>query len=130
MLISSQDPMAWSEVGGFDLSETVSPPKPPVLDGTYPAHDDSTEDVGYSTSAPALCTPCVGMSQGKSITNNNTHTAGKFNSPPLSLSRKKMRERTDQSLSNETNCGSFTDNTKSLLKSTPVKGVPFSPSQV
>ncbi|KAK3541304.1 hypothetical protein QTP86_020974, partial [Hemibagrus guttatus] len=122
------DPMVWSEVGSFDLPESVSPPKPPVLDGTYPAQSDGTEDVGYHTPAPALCRPHDGMSQGKPVS-HSTHTAGKFNSPPLSLPRKKMRERADQSLNDDTNCGSFTDNTRSSLKSTPVKGLPFSPSQ-
>ncbi|XP_053084137.1 myb-related protein A isoform X3 [Pangasianodon hypophthalmus] len=122
------DPMVWSEVGSFDLSESVSPPKPPVLDGAYPAQDDGTEDVGYHTPAPALCRPRIGMSQGKPVP-HNTPTVGKFNSPPLSLPRKKTRERADQSLSDDANCGSFTDNTRSSMKSTPVKGLPFSPSQ-
>ncbi|MCJ8745860.1 hypothetical protein PDJAM_G00135230 [Pangasius djambal] len=122
------DPMVWSEVGSFDLSESVSSPKPPVLDGAYPAQDDGTVDVGYHTPAPALCRPRIGMSQGKPVP-HSTPTVGKFNSPPLSLPRKKTRERTDQSLSDDANCGSFTDNTRSSLKSTPVKGLPFSPSQ-
>ncbi|KAK2814831.1 hypothetical protein Q7C36_023097 [Tachysurus vachellii] len=113
------DPMAWSEVGSFDLSESVSPPKAPVLDGTYPAHDDGSE---------ALCRPHDGMSHGKPVS-HSTRTVGKFNSPSVSLPRKKTRERADQSLSDDTNCGSFTDNTRSSLKSTPVKGLPFSPSQ-
>lgn len=127
--LSLQDPMGWSEVGNFDLSETASPHKPPTLDGIYPAQDDGTEDVGYHTPAPALCRPRVGMGQGKPVT-HSTRTEGKFNSPPLSLPRKKTRERVDQPLSDDVNCGSFTDNTKSSLKSTPVKGLPFSPSQV
>lgn len=122
--LALQDPMGWSEVGNFDLSETVSPPKPQVHDAVYPAQDDSTEDVGYHTPAPELCRPGVGMSLGKSVSHS------KFSSPPMSLQRKKTRERADQSLSDDANCSSFTDTTKSSLKSTPVKGLPFSPSQV
>ncbi|XP_027025596.1 myb-related protein A isoform X2 [Tachysurus fulvidraco] len=122
------DPMAWSEVGSFDLSESVSAPKAPVLDGTYPAQDDGSEDVGYNTPATALCRPHDGMSQGKPVS-HSSRTVGKFNSPSVSLPRKKTRERADQSLNDDTNCGSFTDNTRSSLKSTPVKGLPFSPSQ-
>ncbi|KAF4075660.1 hypothetical protein AMELA_G00221380 [Ameiurus melas] len=123
------DPIVWSEVGSFDLSESVSPPKPPVLDGAYPAHDDCTEDVKYHTPAPALCRPHVGTSQGKPVP-HSTRPAGKFDSPPPSLPRKKTRERSDRSLGDDANCvNSFTDNTRSSLKSTPVKGLPFSPSQ-
>lgn len=122
-----QDPIVWSEVGSFDLSESVSPPKPPVLDGAYPAHDDCTEDVKYHTPAPALCRPHVGTSQGKPVP-QSTRPAGKFDSPSPSLPRKKTRERADRSLGDCAN--SFTDNTRSSLKSTPVKGLPFSPSQV
>ncbi|KAF5897500.1 myb-related protein A isoform X2, partial [Clarias magur] len=122
------DPMAWSEVGGFDLSESVSPHKPPVHDGTYPAQDDTTEDVGYHAPVPALCRPRVEMSQGKPIP-QSTRTAGKCNSSPLSQTRKKTRDRADHSLGDDANCISFTDNIKSSLKSTPVKGLPFSPSQ-
>lgn len=127
--LALQDPMGWSEVGNFDLSETISPPKPQVHDAVYPAQDDSTEDVGYHTPAPELCRPGVGMSQGKSVS-HSTHTESKFSSPPMSLQRKKTRERADQSLSDDANCSSFADTTKSSLKSTPVKGLPFSPSQV
>ncbi|XP_060755750.1 myb-related protein A isoform X2 [Neoarius graeffei] len=126
-LIDSE-PMVWNEVGSFDLPEPVSPPKPPVLDDAYPAQADGTEDVGYHTPAPALSRPCIGMSQGKPVS-HSTCTDGKFNSPLLSLPSKKTRERADQSLSDDANCGSFTDSTRSSLKSTPVKGLPFSPSQ-
>ncbi|KAI5620044.1 myb-related protein A isoform X4 [Silurus asotus] len=119
------DPMAWSEVGSFDLS--VSPLKPPVLNDAYSAQNEDTEDLGYPTPAPALCRPRAGITQEKHVL-HSTRTTGKFNSPPLGLSRKKTRERADQSPSDEANCGSFTDN-RSSLKSTPVKGLPFSPSQ-
>lgn len=121
--------MVWSELGSFDLSEPVSPPKPPVLDDAYPAQDDGTEGVGYHPPAPALSRPRIGMSQGKPVP-HSTRTVSKFNSPPLSLPSKKTRERADQSLGDDANCSSFTDNTRSSLKSTPVKGLPFSPSQV
>lgn len=129
VFLALQDPMAWSEVGSFDLSESVSLPKPPVHDGAYPAQNDTTEDVGYHAPAPALCRPRVEMSQGKPIP-QSTRSAGQFNSPPLSQTRKKTRDRADQSLGDDANCISFTDNIKSSLKSTPVKGLPFSPSQV
>ncbi|TSK98480.1 Myb-related protein A [Bagarius yarrelli] len=122
------DPMVWSDVGTFDLSESVSPPKPSVLDGTYPTQIDRTEDVGYHTPSPTVSRPHVGMSQGKPVP-HSTCAAGKYNSPPLSLTRNKTNERADHSLNDDTNCGSFTDNTRNSLKSTPVKGLPFSPSQ-
>lgn len=127
--LALQDPMVWNEVGSFDLSESVSPPKPPVLDGEYPTQDEGTADVEYHAPAAALCRPHIEMNLGKPVP-HITRTEGKFSSSPLSSTRKKTKDRADQSLGDDANCGSFADNTKSSLKSTPVKGLPFSPSQV
>lgn len=121
--------MVWNDVGHFDLPESVSTPKPPALDGTYPAQEDDTEDVGYHTPTLALCRPHVGINQGKTVP-QSTRAEAKFTSPPVSFPRKKNKDRADQTVCDDSNCASFTDNTKSSLKSTPVKGLPFSPSQV
>lgn len=53
----------------------------------------------------------------------------KFSTPPAIL-RKKRRMRVGQSVGNELNDGSFSDGSNTALKHTPVKTLPFSPSQV
>uniref|UniRef100_W5L2W2 MYB proto-onco like 1 n=3 Tax=Astyanax mexicanus TaxID=7994 RepID=W5L2W2_ASTMX len=131
MELIDSDPIAWSEVTGFDLSEAVSPPKPLKVGGAYPAPEGSTEVIGYHLNELAvqdLNRPRGGMGQGKSVP-NITPSVSKFSSPPQSMPRKKPVERGDQSPTNDGNCGSFRDNSSNSPKGTPIKGLPFSPSQ-
>ncbi|XP_072514083.1 myb-related protein A isoform X2 [Salminus brasiliensis] len=131
MELIDSDPVAWSEVTGFDLSEAVSPPKPLSVSGAYPAPENSAEVIEYHHSGLAvqdLNRPQAGMGQGKPL----PHTApsvSKFSSPTPSLQMKKPIERGDQSPTNDRTCGSFRDNCSNSPKGTPLKGLPFSPSQ-
>ncbi|XP_017572207.1 myb-related protein A isoform X1 [Pygocentrus nattereri] len=131
MELIDSDPTAWSEVASFDLSEAVSPPKPLGLGGAYPAPESSAEVVGYHLNGLAvqdINRPLVGAGQGKTVA-HTTRPASKFSSPPSSVPRKQARECGDQSPTTDRNCGSFRDTTSSSPKGTPVKGLPFSPSQ-
>uniref|UniRef100_A0A4W4FC47 Myb-like domain-containing protein n=1 Tax=Electrophorus electricus TaxID=8005 RepID=A0A4W4FC47_ELEEL len=132
MELIDSDPMAWSEVASFDLSEAVSSPKPPTLPAAYPALEAGTEDVNYhhltGPAAPELSRPQVGVGQGKPV-HHPAPSTSKFSTPPPSIPRKKTREMGDHSPAEDRHCVPFTDNGNSSPKGTPVKGLPFSPSQ-
>ncbi|XP_056307085.1 myb-related protein A isoform X1 [Danio aesculapii] len=124
MELIDSDPMAWSDVTSFDLSEGGPSPKP-----TNPA-DVCTETLAFPINAPTIPTmsrPCAAVIQGKSGTVPNT-CMNRFSSPPASICRKKRRERGDQSPAEERSCA-YIDNSGNSPKHTPVKGLPFSPSQ-
>ncbi|XP_051970153.1 myb-related protein A-like [Xyrauchen texanus] len=131
MELIDSDPMAWSDVTSFDLSEGGSSPKPTNSDGVCPTVNRNTESLGYPINAPAvpdMSRQCAAMNQGKSVTLSNT-CMNRFSTPPPFIMRKKRRDRGDQSPADESNCGPFLDNSGISPKNTPVKGLPFSPSQ-
>lgn len=118
-----QDPLAWSDVTSFDLSERVSSPK-----HANSTEERCTESLAYSINAPTvpvMSRQSSAVSHGKSVALSN-----RFSSQPASMMRKKRREREDQSPADERNCCSFIDNSGNSPKNTPVKGLPFSPSRV
>lgn len=127
-----QDPLAWSDVTSFDLTEGGPSPKPANPTEVCPTLERCTDSLAYSINAPtvpAMSRQCAVASQGKSVALSNT-CMNRFSSPPASMMRKKRREREDQSPADERNCGAFIDNSGNSPKNTPVKGLPFSPSQV
>uniref|UniRef100_A0A8C9U770 MYB proto-onco like 1 n=1 Tax=Scleropages formosus TaxID=113540 RepID=A0A8C9U770_SCLFO len=108
------DPVAWSEVTSFNLSDVVSPEKE-VLPTFSRAQDGISEGT------------CSSPSQGK-ICVINPSIVTKLSTPP-SILRKKKRDRRDRSPSMESCSTSFLDATSASPKNTPVKALPFSPSQ-
>ncbi|XP_051538564.1 myb-related protein A-like [Myxocyprinus asiaticus] len=131
MELIDSDPMAWSDVTSFDLSEVGPSPKPTNSNGVCPTVNRSTESLGYPINAPAvpeMSRQCAAVNQGKSVTLSNT-CMNRFSTPPPFIMRKKRRDRGDQSPADERNCGPFIDNSGISPKNTPVKGLPFSPSQ-
>ncbi|NXU29794.1 MYBA protein, partial [Thalassarche chlororhynchos] len=115
------DPVAWSDVTSFELSEAVASPVKPapvklmricqyngslVLDGKKHSSISGEEEAVFPT----------------------TPNLTKFSTPPAIL-RKKKRLRVGQSPVNELNDGLCNDAINVALKHTPVKTLPFSPSQ-
>lgn len=127
-----QDPLAWSDVTSFDLSEGGRSPKPINPSGACPNLERTAENLGYPINPPTvpeMGRQCAVVNQSKCAPLSNPCT-NRFSSPPPSIMRKKRRERGDQSPADDRKCGFFVEISGLSPKSTPVKGRPFSPSQV
>lgn len=125
-----QDPVAWSDVTSFDLSDTAaSPAKSTPVKLMRIQHNDGAMECQFNVSLvlEGKKNSCNGAdSEAVPVTSPNV---AKFSTPPTIL-RKKRRMRVGQSPSSEHSDGSFTDGANTALKHTPVKTLPFSPSQV
>ncbi|XP_015208871.1 myb-related protein A isoform X3 [Lepisosteus oculatus] len=123
------DPLAWSEVASFGLSEVASPAK--QTPGLFPHTQGGGQGVvGYQfdgTAVSDIIKNCSGSVKGRLIPLTSPIVA-KYSKPPTIL-RKKKRERADQSSSSETSATSFLDTSSASVKNTPIKALPFSPSQ-
>ncbi|XP_029935693.1 myb-related protein A isoform X2 [Myripristis murdjan] len=124
MELIDSDPVAWSEVTSFDLSETGTPPR--HAHGGYstlPQERTIEDSVGYTASSLSgrnkHCAPFV-----NSLTPINT---SKPTQP--STGRRKRRERGEQSPMCDRTCSSFLENVSNSPKKTPTKSLPFSPSR-
>ncbi|XP_047583416.1 myb-related protein A isoform X2 [Lutra lutra] len=123
------DPVAWSDVTSFDLSDTAaSPVKSTPVKLMRIQHNEGAMECQFNVSLvlEGKKNSCNGAdSEAVPVTSPNV---AKFSTPPTIL-RKKRRMRVGQSPSSEHSDGSFTDGGNTALKHTPVKTLPFSPSQ-
>ncbi|MGH0128834.1 UNVERIFIED_CONTAM: hypothetical protein FKN15_036380 [Acipenser sinensis] len=124
----SQDPVAWSDVTSFDLSQVASPMKQTAA--LFP-HNQECMILGYQFDGSAISD----MSRNCSSSNGQMElipltspVVAKFSTPP-SILRRKKKERTNHSPSSEGNDTSFMDTSGVSPRNTPVKSLPFSPSQ-
>lgn len=117
-----EDPVAWSDVTSFDLSDAVpSPVNQAPVKLMRIQHNDGAMECQFNVSV---------VLDGKKICDeeeSRSPNAAKFSTPPTIL-RKKKKTRIGQSPAYEQNDGLCSNNT--MLKQTPVKTLPFSPSQV
>uniref|UniRef100_A0A673NMF5 V-myb avian myeloblastosis viral oncogene homolog-like 1 n=1 Tax=Sinocyclocheilus rhinocerous TaxID=307959 RepID=A0A673NMF5_9TELE len=130
MELIDSDPLAWSDVTSFDLTEGGPFPKSTNPTDVCTTLERCTESLAYPINAPtvpAMSRQCAAVNQGKSVAPSNT-CMDRFSSPPPSIMTKKRRERGDQSPADERSCA-YIDNSGNSPKNTPVKGLPFSPSQ-
>uniref|UniRef100_A0A8C7DY58 MYB proto-onco like 1 n=1 Tax=Naja naja TaxID=35670 RepID=A0A8C7DY58_NAJNA len=115
------DPVAWSDVTSFDLSDAApSPVNQAPVKLMRIQHNDGAMECQFNVSV---------VLDGKKIRDeeeSRSPNTAKFSTPPTIL-RKKKKIRTGQSPAYEQNDGLGSNNT--MLKQTPVKTLPFSPSQ-
>lgn len=125
-----QDPVAWSDVTSFDLSDAAaSPVKSTPVKLMRIQHNEGAMECQFNVSLvlEGKKNGCHGAdSEAVSLT---SPSVAKFSTPPTIL-RKKRRMRVGQSPGSELSDGTFNDGGNTALKHTPVKTLPFSPSQV
>ncbi|XP_020014376.2 myb-related protein A isoform X3 [Castor canadensis] len=123
------DPVAWSDVTSFDLSDAAaSPVKSTPVKLMRIQHNEGAMECQFNVSLvlEGKKNSCNGgESEAVPLTSPNVV---KFSTPPTIL-RKKRRMRMGQSLGNDLGDSSFNDGANTALKHTPVKTLPFSPSQ-
>ncbi|XP_050747033.1 myb-related protein A isoform X1 [Gymnogyps californianus] len=123
------DPVAWSDVTSFELSEAVaSPVKPAPVKLMRIQHNEGAAECQYNVSVVLDGKKHSSISGEEEAVFPATPNLTKFSTPPTIL-RKKKRLRVGQSPVNELNDGLCNDAINVALKHTPVKTLPFSPSQ-
>ncbi|XP_004637584.1 myb-related protein A isoform X1 [Octodon degus] len=120
------DPVAWSDVASFDLSDAAaSPVKSTPVKLMRIQHNEGAMECQFSLVLEGKKNSCDGNSAAVPVTSPNV---ARFSTPPTIL-RKKRKMRVNQSPGSELGEGLFVDGVNTALKHTPVKTLPFSPSQ-
>ncbi|XP_055142156.1 myb-related protein A isoform X3 [Symphalangus syndactylus] len=124
------DPVAWSDVTSFDISDAAaSPIKSTPVKLMRIQHNEGAMECQFNVSLvlEGKKNTCNGgNSEAVPLTSPNI---AKFSTPPAIL-RKKRKMRVGHSPGSELRDGSLNDGGNTTLKHTPLKTLPFSPSQV
>ncbi|NXX83683.1 MYBA protein, partial [Urocolius indicus] len=123
------DPVVWNDATSFGLSEAVgSPVKPAPVKLMRVQHNEGASECQYNVSIVLDGKKHGNVTGEEEAVFPTTPNLTKFSTPPTIL-RKKKRLRVGQSPVNELNDGLCNDAINVALKHTPVKTLPFSPSQ-
>lgn len=129
MCFALQDPVAWSDVASFDLSEAATPPRHNQA-GYASLLQERTIDnsMGYTpTAISGRDKNCAafGLVGVTSLTPINSSKPSQ-----ASIGRKRRRDRGEPSPLCDRTCSSFLENISNSPKKTPTKSLPFTPSRV
>uniref|UniRef100_A0A8D3AX02 V-myb avian myeloblastosis viral oncogene homolog-like 1 n=1 Tax=Scophthalmus maximus TaxID=52904 RepID=A0A8D3AX02_SCOMX len=131
MELIDSDPVTWSDVASFDLSEAETPPRH-NLAGFTTLLQERTMDTsgGYafntSTTISSRDKNCAPFGQG-SVTSLTPINSSKPSQ--ASAGRRRRRERGEASPLCDRTCSSFLENNSNSPKKTPTKSLPFTPSR-
>lgn len=125
MCFALQDPVAWSDLASFDLSETATPPRHTQAGFTTLLQERTIYNpVGYTVNTPAAISGhdrnCALLGVGSVSTLKTTQAS----------TGRKRRERGESSPLCDRTCSSFLENISNSPKKTPTKSLPFTPSRV
>ncbi|XP_017402987.1 myb-related protein A isoform X3 [Cebus imitator] len=121
------DPVAWSDVASFDISDAAaSPIKSTPVKLMRIQHNEGAVECQFNVSVVLEGKKNI-CNSGNSEPVPSPHMA-KFSTPPAIL-RKKRRMRVGHSPGSELRDGILNDGGNTALKHTPLKTLPFSPSQ-
>ncbi|XP_023272597.1 myb-related protein A [Seriola lalandi dorsalis] len=131
MELIDSDPVAWSEVTSFDLSETTTPPRHNQAGYTTLLQERTIDNsMGYtvntSTAISGRDKNCASFGLG-SVTSLTPINSSKPSQG--STGRRKRREKGEPSPLCDRTCSSFLENNSNSPKKTPTKSLPFTPSR-
>ncbi|XP_070709208.1 myb-related protein A [Pempheris klunzingeri] len=129
MCFALQDPVAWSEVASFDLSEAATPPRHNQAGYTTLLQERTIDNsMSYTVNTPISGRDKNGAPFGAGSVTSLTPT----NSSKLtqaSSGRRRRKERGEPSPLCDRTCSSFLENISNSPKKTPTKSLPFTPSR-
>ncbi|GAA6217361.1 myb-related protein A isoform X1 [Lates japonicus] len=131
MCLALQDPVAWSDVASFDLSETATPPRHNQAGYTTLLQERTIDNsMGYTVNTSTAisgrdknCAP-FGLGSVTSLTPINSSKPSQ-----ASTGRRRRKERGEPSPLCDRTCSSFLENISNSPKKTPTKSLPFTPSR-
>ncbi|XP_062297669.1 myb-related protein A [Scomber scombrus] len=131
MELIDSDPVAWSDVASFDLSEAATPPRHNQAGYTSLLQDRTIDDsMGFIVNTPTDVSGCdkncapLGLGPVTSLTPINSSKPTQ-----ASTGRRRRRERGEPSPLCDRTCSSFLENVSNSPKKTPTKSLPFTPSR-
>ncbi|XP_051267141.1 myb-related protein A isoform X2 [Dicentrarchus labrax] len=131
MELIDSDPVAWSDMASFDLSEEATPPRHNQAGyATHLQERPIDSSMGYTVNTPPAISgrdkSCAqfGLGSGKSLTPINSSKPSQ-----TSIGRRRRRERGEPSPLCDRTCSSFLENISNSPKKTPTKSLPFTPSR-
>ncbi|KAG7225058.1 hypothetical protein INR49_014513 [Caranx melampygus] len=131
MELIDSDPVAWSDMAGFDLSETTTPPRHNQAGYTTLLQEKTIDtSMGYtvntSTAVSGRDKNCASFGVG-SVASLTPISSSKPSQ--ASNGRRRRRERGEPSPLCDRTCSSFLENISNSPKKTPTKSLPFTPSR-